>query len=267
MTKHTFDALIDNIDVPIKEICLYLHGEPFLHKGLDYFAGRIASKNIKIVIFSNGYLIDLDLLDKLLRYKRVRFSFSLDIFSKEYYEQLRRPARYETMMDHLDKINALFRKHNRMYEISVTIENEDIREHHALCKKLFFLYDRLQVISFGSLFPWPDHFHTGKLAERLLKKRNLCNQIMKGIAVYWNGDVTICSFDYSGNLTIGNLTETKLSRVFNSPRARKIRADYYLRRYKQLPLCRQCVLPRFKSSSLSVNRKMFLDKLLENEEA
>jgi len=255
MTKDTFDGLIDNIDIPLKEVCLYLHGEPFLHKELDYFIERIISKNIKMVIYSNGYLIDLDLLDKLLQYKWIRFCFSIDIFKKEYYEQLRRPAQYEIMIEHLEKINTLFRKRNKMYEISMTIENEDIDEHHTLCEKIFFSYDRLRTITLGSLFPWPDHIYTGELDKRLLKKRRSCDQIEKGIAVYWNGDVTLCSYDYSGKLQIGNLIETKLSHVFNSSEARKIRTNYYLRRYKKLPLCRQCILPRYKSSFLSINRK------------
>ncbi|MDR0430647.1 MAG: SPASM domain-containing protein [Tannerellaceae bacterium] len=265
MDPSLFDSIIGNIDTPVKEICLYLHGEPFLNKNLDYFVGQISQRAIMTTIYSNGYDIDLELLDKVLAYRKTRFSFSVDIISKTSYESIRQPASYEKMIHCLRQINSVFKSHRRTYELSMITGDKDWEVVRGICDGLFAQYDCLKKISFGSKFPWPEYFYTGELAERLSKKRNLCNQISNSVAVYWNGDVTHCSYDYSGKLIIGNLSVDKLSEIYNSTEARKIRACHYLQRYSKLPICKQCVLPRYKSSTFSVGRRKTKDKVYEKD--
>jgi radical SAM protein with 4Fe4S-binding SPASM domain len=257
MEPMVFDKLLDNIDISVKEIRLYLHGEPFLNKHLDYMIGRISKKGILTTVYSNGYNIDLDLLDKVLNHRKTRFSFSADILNKAYYERIRKPARYEKMISCLEAVNTVFKRHRRTYEVSIIAERDEMNRFETVYTELFNRYDSLKRISFGSRFPWPEHFYTGELPQRLAKKRTLCAQIPKGLAIYWNGDVSLCSYDYSGKLLIGNLTENKLSDIYNSAQARKIRTYHYLRQFEKIPVCKACILPRYKSHMQTMGRREF----------
>lgn len=258
MSRQTFDKILGHIDIPVKYVCLYLHGEPFLNKELDYFVGQLDQKQILTTVYSNGYNTDLGLLEKVLKYPRTQFSFSIDVFSKENYEQIRQPAKYKTMMEQLAIIDKVFEKYQREFEITMVIEGESFEHTDEICKKLFADYCSLKKISFGSKFPWPEHFYTGELNDRLSKKRNLCAQIEGNASVYWNGKVTMCSYDFSGKLVIGDLTKNRLSEVYNSSVARKIRKYHYLHRYSKVSVCQKCILPRYKSSSWTVTRKQAL---------
>jgi len=260
MSRQTFDIILKNMDIKIKEVNLYLHGEPFLNKDLDYFVEQLNRKQIWTTIYSNGYHIDLNLLENILKHKRTQFTFSVDIFNKENYEKIRQPAKHEKIIEQLVIINRIFEKHKRMFDITMIIDAKNIENTHDICKKLLTEYSCLNKISFGNRFPWPEHFHTGELNERLSKNRGLCSQIKSNVSVYWNGDVTICSYDFSGQLVIGNLTISKLSKVYNSYTARKIRKYHYMCNYSKLPICQKCILPRCKSSSRIVTRKQVLNE-------
>lgn len=253
MSRETFLKVLSNIDIPLKEICLYLHGEPFLNKDLDFFVSQ-ADKLIKgiITIYSNGYDMDMELLKKTLKYKKTRFSFSMDISNKGNYEQIRKPANYEKALESLSAIDAVFAENNRKYELTM-IADEDIDEQNAV-NRLFAQYKQLRKVSFGSKFPWPEHFYTGNLEEHIVKKRNTCMQITGGASVFWTGEVSICSYDFSGKLVIGNLADAVLSEIYNSPQAREIRKRHFLRQWNKIPVCKNCLLTRFTNKKTSFNR-------------
>ena len=253
MSRETFLKVLKNIDIPLKEICLYLHGEPFLNKELDFFISETAKlKKTQTTIYSNGYNIDVNLLKRVLEYKKVRFSFSMEISNKENYEQIRKPACYEKALESLSTIEEIFADKKRKYELTM-IADKNMDEQY-LSTLLFTQYKQLRKISFGSKFPWPEHFYTGNLEEHIAKRRNLCKQITGGVSVFWTGEVSICSYDFSGKLIIGNLTNTVLSKIYNSTQAREIRKRHFLNQLNKVTICKNCLLPRFVSQTTMFKR-------------
>jgi radical SAM protein with 4Fe4S-binding SPASM domain len=247
MSKEIFTKILNNIDLSIEEICLYLHGEPMLNKDLDFFVSQIQSlKGVMATVFSNGYGIDMELLKKILKYKRVHFSFSMDISNKEWYEHIRQPAKYEKAVECLREIDAIFSENKRKYDITIIDDNETDKQ--ALSETLFSEFKRLKTISFVSKFPWPNHFYTGDL-KRIEKNRKSCLYIHGILSVFWTGDVSLCSFDYSGKMIIGNMLESKYSEIYNSKQAKQFRKYFLLQRWDKLELCKNCLIPRFRNKT------------------
>ena len=259
MSRETFDEILNNIDIPIKKVYLYLHGEPFVNKNLEYFVSRLKEKNIMAHIFSNGYNIETELLKPLLHYGNARFTFSMDLLSKEYYESIRVPAKYEDAMTCLRELNTVFAQHKRKFEINI-IADKFNAEVKSFALNFIKEYDSVSKINFGVKFPWPRYFHTVDLNNRLSKYYGFCTQMRSPASVYWDGRVSLCSFDFSGELIAGDMTKMRLSEVYNSKDALKIRRLHYLCRRDKLPVCRECVLPRFLTKSHSVLRKEVLLK-------
>ena len=252
MNRETFTKILNNIDLPFNEVCLYLHGEPMLNKDLDFFVSQIeALKGVVAVIFSNGYNIDIELLKKILTYKKVRFSFSMDISSKKWYEQIRQPAKYEKAVEFLREIDAVFAENKRKYDINIIDDNESDKQ--AISDKLLSQFKQLKTVSFVSKFPWPDHFYTGDLSH-IEKDRKSCLYIHGILSVFWNGDVSMCSFDYSGKMIIGNVLENKYSEIYNSKQAKQFRKYSLLRRWSKSPLCKSCLIPRFQNTTIKFSR-------------
>ena len=255
MTRETFLKVLNNIDLSIKEICLYLHGEPFLNDELVFFVSQTdLLKGVVTTIYSNGYAVDPELLQQVLAYRKTRFSFSMDIVHAAYYENLRKPALYSKALESLQRIDAIFARNNRTYDLNMIADETVLVNSQTIANRVFESFKQIRKINFNLNYPWPEHFYTGTLNGRLSKKRMLCPQITKALSVYWNGDVTLCSYDFSGKLVIGNMTTTKLSDLYNSPEARKIRKHHYFRRLKKLPVCNKCLLPRYSNPKTTIQR-------------
>lgn len=259
LSRDAFDKILENIDIPLKSVCLYLHGEPFLCKDLVYFVQRLKERKIMAVIYSNGYNIDMDMLERILQLRNTLFHFSMDIFSKNNYEEIRCPGQYEVAVKCLERINGVFERYNSRYEISVITDKKDNLELKEKSKELFEKYSNLSKISVNSKFPWPRNFYTGDLSGNIEKKECFCKESVSQLAITWSGDALFCSYDYSGELIVGNILETKLSELYNSPQAMKYRRLHYMYRKDDIPLCRECLLPKFYGFMATYNRKDFIE--------
>jgi radical SAM protein with 4Fe4S-binding SPASM domain len=178
----------------------------------------------------------------------------MDIINKQHYEQIRKPTVYEKALGYLKQIDEIFAENNRKFELGIINGcNYDREELQKISQKLFDNYKQLKKVTFGSKFPWPEHFYTGDLSGNILKTRRLCSQVKNAVSVFWNGEVSICSYDYSGKLVVGNLAEKRLSEIYNGEKAKKIRKIHFLQKFKQLPICKKCLIPRFKGQNSTFN--------------
>lgn len=258
MTRDIFNQLMANLDVPVKKGFLHLCGEPFLNPDLDYFADQLLKRGISPVIFSNGYNIDLNLLDRILQLRGFNISFSMDILSKEHYEEIRLPGKYESALKSLGAINEVFARHKRFYGLNIIVPVMVSQDLHEVTRQLFDNYSNLNIVSLSSRWPWPKLPSTGDLEGHISAKPYICRRFRDLPVVLWNGDVSFCNFDYTGEMTIGNITRQTMSEIVNGSIARRIRRHLLMCRYERENLCRECLWPRYDNSSLALRRRQFM---------
>ena len=82
------------------------------------------------------------------------------------------------------------------------------------------------------LHPRPDH--------KPLKRFANCTRLFKQAYILWNGDMVLCCTDYTRKVVLGNVDETSIREVWNSPRAVQIRRLYAEGFMDQIPLCKDC---------------------------
>lgn len=263
MSADTFHRVVENIDIPMKIAYLHMHGEPFLNPNLPAFADELARRDITVSLSSNCTIVDEAKLNAILDVRHVLMSFSADLLSREYYESVRVGARYDDTLDNLDKINEIFARHNMFFNITIVMDSvfagrtDDIL---GSCEMLYGRYSQLNGIILGSKFPWPRLPLTGDLAGHLGIGHHRCSHAMEGLNVLWNGDVTLCSFDYTGECVVGSLLDNKYSEVLNNKEARRFRMLHWRHRDNELPLCKDCLLDRYGPMSVTLHRSVFLKK-------
>lgn len=263
MSVETFRQVLDHIDIPIQLAYLHMHGEPFLNPNLPLFVKELNQRQIKVNLYSNATMEEESVLDAVLQNKHVTLTFSVDLLGKAYYEQLRVGATYEETLAKLDTLHEVFVRNNRFFNITVILDKSFAgREEEvvAACDELYRRYPRLNGISFGSKFPWPRLPWTGELEDRLGKPHHRCQYAFEGLSVLWNGDASLCSFDYTGECVVGSLLDHTYSEVINSPLARHFRMLHWRHRADELPLCNDCLLDRFIAESVSIHRAKYLKK-------
>lgn len=247
MSIDTFNTFLQHMDIPIKQCFLHMCGEPFLNKNLYYFAEQLLAHNITPIIFSNGYRIDYTLLEKLLSLKGIHIAFSMDLLSPKHYEQIRIPSKFEMAEKELTNINSIFSKKKRFYGLNIIMNPTTVLELENNCRTLFDKYSNLNKIFLSSMWPWPNLPQTGDIAGHITKNGRLCKRIKELPAILWNGDVTFCSFDYSGDLIVGNIKNHFYSSIFNGEKTRKIRRSLLTGNKDKVVFCKNCLLPQYES--------------------
>lgn len=255
MSREVFDKVLANIDIPVRLCFLHMCGEPFLNPHLDYFCSRLLERRIIPTVFSNGYGIDLDLLDRILKLKGVRISFSMELHSKEDYERIRVPGVYEKAVEALDEINRRFLHAKRVYGLNVILpEYSDSKTTEKIARELFGRYSNLADITFSSEWPWPGIPATGNLSGHLSDRRSYCSQAKGLPAILWDGRASFCNLDYAGRLIVGDITATPLSGIVNNKASRMLRRRLAMGATDAGSLCHGCVLPAYNSFTLNVTR-------------
>ena len=263
MSRNTFDLFLKQLDIPVKQCFLHMCGEPFLNKDLHYFTEQLLAHRIIPVIFSNGYQLDYGMLERLLSLKGVVIAFSMDLLSTEHYEQIRIPGKHVVALDSLRRINEIFSKNNRYYGLNIILSELTAQDVETACCRLFNEYSNLNKISLSSMWPWPNIPQTGDIAGHISQSHGFCRRIKELPVVLWNGDVSFCSFDYSGDLVIGNISKQSLSQLYNGKRARLIRRHLLMGNLNKEPFCKNCLLPRYDNYSGTLARNKYNKMTIE----
>lgn len=261
MSVDTFRRVLDHLDIPLKQAYLHLHGEPFLNPHLADFVEMLNQRQIAVNLYSNGTAVDETQLDAILQKRHVTINFSVDLLGQEYYEGIRVGAHYADTLNKLDDINTLFDRHNKFFNIIVIVENglaDRTDMIYGQVQTLYMRYSRLNGILLGSKFPWPRLPWTGDLTGHLGKERQRCTHAFEGLSVLWNGEATMCSFDYTGECVVESLLKHTYTEVYNNPAARRFRALHWRHRDTELSLCNDCILDRYVPSSVKLHRSVFL---------
>jgi len=258
MSKETFDRIMANIDLPVRTCYLHMCGEPMLNPDLDYFCHRLLERKINPVIFSNGYGIDLGLLDRLLTMKGVRISFSMEVNSAATYDSIRIPGNLDKAIGYLDEIDAMFIARKRIYGLNIILRRGSTADMVAEdCRRLFSRFHSLQNISFSGEWPWPGLPETGDIAGHLSPRQTLCSQAKSLPAILWDGTASFCNLDYAGEMIVGNVAAVPLSKIINNRDSRRFRRRLMGMTVPDGAFCNRCIVNRFEGFSLNVTRARF----------
>ena len=263
MSVETFYHVLGHIDVPFKLAYLHLHGEPLLNPNLALFVKEFVQRKIAVNLYSNCTVADEARWDDILDAKRVAVNFSADLLGQDYYENMRIGAHYNDTLNHLEVINAVFARHNMYFNITIVMDNAlagHADEILQCCEMLYKRYSNLNGILLGSKFPWPRLPLTGDLAGHLGQGHKRCPHAFEGLSVLWNGDASMCSFDYTGECIVGSLLDNTYSEVLNNDAAREFRMLHWRHNDTKLSLCRDCLLDRYSPMSVTFHRMAFIKK-------
>ena len=225
---------------------IYLHvmGEPLLHPDLQAFLSICKSLSLKVIITTNGTLLQRN-KDILLSSGTVhKVHISLHSFEaneaqgeENYFENCFLFAKEASekgiisvlrlwnldgdlpgLHDKNDEILSLMRA---MLPGEWTANTKGVR----IAEKLF--------LEWGRRFTWPE------LGLPILRQNGTCYGLRDQAGILVDGTVVPCCLDKNGDIALGNIFETELIDILNNERARRIREGFQKHVYTE-ELCRTC---------------------------
>lgn len=226
---------------------LYLHlmGEPLLHPQLEDILDRAGQLRFKVMITTNGTLLDRQgpLLCACPAVEKV--SVSLHSFEgsggnglEGYLEQCVRFARRAADGG---KRCAL-----RLWNLDGPDTSGMNRQNGAILSALEQAFPppwkagrRGTTLAPGIFLEWGQRFEWPDLAAPEENRPSFCYGLRDQVGVLWDGTVVPCCLDHEGDIPLGNLFRQELEEILAGPRARAL-YDGFSRGKPPEALCRRC---------------------------
>ena len=259
MSSELFERCLAESSTVAENVYFHVLGEPTLHPGFGLFLKKMESTPLKLNLTTNGTTIartgKLILASPAVR--QVNFSthayaeLTPEIASRHLQDVLdfcklanaERPDLYINLRlwnvgdNASDAWNrTMISKVNEAFCSSSNSANSGSQislEHFCSRHKSFPVVGRIYLHQ-DSRFEWPE------LDERRAKSTaGSCRALDTHVAILNDGRVVACCLDFSGQITLGNITDQSLAEILESPAAKSLREGFEKRELRH-PLCQSC---------------------------
>lgn len=246
-----FGEILSKVAGRTEEVVPHLLGEPLNHPHFAQILEEAQRFGVKLNLTTNGVLINEE-RSKLLLHPTIRqVNYSFQAFEDNFKDQSaniylrriekfvlaaleKRPDlyinfRFWNLTSSLGelKVSDLMSQAAEIFQFSWSDVNVDIRR-----RKNFKIRGRL-YLHFDSRFEWP------RLDRQEISDKGFCHALTGHFGVHADGKVVPCCLDDKGVLNLGNLFESSLNDILNSPRAVNIREGFAKGELRE-ELCRKC---------------------------
>lgn len=241
MTEAEFTEAAKKLRPHTEYLYFHLMGEPLLHPLLKRFFEIAAELGFKVVITTNGTLLEEKKEILLSAPSLHKVSISLHAYEANAMDGS--PDKYlDECFSFCDEASArgiicVMRLWNLGGEDSMN--GMILRRMEARfpkpwqdCQNGFKLRNKL-FLEYGERFEWPDE------EAELYPDNHSCYGLRDQVGVLSDGRIVPCCLDADGVITLGNIFESELSEVLNSPRAVALKRSFETRCIKE-PLCLRC---------------------------
>lgn len=263
MSQETTAKLYDIFQIPTLETVFFGGmGEPLMHPQIHEMIRTAHSAGKRTELLTNATLLKPEMSEKLLSTGLDMLWVSMDGFSKESYESIRKGSMYALVTDHLTAFNKL-RKHTGL-GITFVVMKENEQELTQLNQ--FADAFRVDMLNISHVIPgvplaeqdsiYDCSFPVGKMHRfsdiPTKKQYDHCTFVNEGICfIRWDGEVCPCmqllhnSYTYLGELhrkvfakSYGNIHQTDFRQIWNQPDY--VRFRDYVKRF-DYPSCTMCL--------------------------
>lgn len=243
MDFELYKGIIDEASKFAYDINLFHRGESLLYPKIYEMIEYASRKGLKTRLHTNATLLTGENSDRLLDSGLHYISFSFDGYEKETYEEIRKGASFERTYSNL--IEFLRKKKGRgakrpftvLQVIEVWNEPRKIKnEKRGLFMEAFngLPLDRLSI---RVPHNWAGSYGGGSAGNRV---SSLCTFPWYSLTIFWKGEIVPCPQDFYGNLSVGNIKDGGIRKIWNGDRLVALRKALIEGSVESLDPCKSC---------------------------
>ena len=243
MSWDLYTSIIDQIAPHAEIIKLHWVGEPLINPQIiEMIRYARAATDAKLHLSTNASLLHGQLADDLRTSGIDKVIFSLDGNSPETFERIRVNGDYHQVVNNIKAfVESVEAEGGPISEVKLIQFNENASEIEAFREK----WDRYKsvIVYIMWLSTWAGQLTD--MSERSeyqspysASSRHPCADLWFKMQVNWLGDVNLCCFDWSGEVTLGNLSEQSLLDIWQGEKIVNERERHMAGKYEWL--CAPC---------------------------
>lgn len=243
MDMELYKKIIDNVAaISVPAVKLNRFGETLLHPDLMEMIQYAKEKGVPWVYFtSNATLLNEEKSRQLILSGLDSITFSFDGATKETYEKIRVNANFEEVKDNIltfIKLKKELKKETPRVVINTILSRDTEKE---ICRTFNLWHshvDRINIIPVGRYGNVDDLSSIGREGD--IVKRRTCHQVFDRLMIFWDGLSTVCCADINGDLSVGNIHDTPIEKLWRNGAFSDIRKKHTEKDFTELPICMKC---------------------------
>lgn len=240
MPAAIFERLVEESGKTGEHMMLIGLGEPFLDAAIFDRIEYCDKHGISTLLSTNGVLLDEDRAAKLLDGPLEHITLSFDGATAESFEYYRKGAKFERVRDNFIRFAKM--KHERGSKLQIVVQMVRLEKNAGEVD---------DFVRFWSAIPGVDQVRVKNDETNVLQPdahhrpedwKYPCHYLWRGpVYVKHIGDVYPCCQSYMlDGAPIGNLAETPLEEIFDSPAMREMRRLHIEGRAGEIDICSRC---------------------------
>ena len=221
-------------------VSVHVNDEPLLIQDLPK---RIAFARehgfMDVFMTTNGVLFTEEKVREVIDAGVTHILFSVDAATKETYDTVRIGGDWDKVLSAIAMVrNYRATRESSLPLVRASFVQSSLNQHETLAfvDKFSKLVDFVEIQGYSHYYDKTTHLiPTGSDPVTDFT----CNQPWRNLIVRSDGSVLPCCAFYGYEMTVGNIQKTSLSKIFNSPRMKKLRADFRDGIYQD-PACQSC---------------------------
>lgn len=247
--KFLYRILKELKEIGIKEVGLFLLGEPFLVDELSNYI-RYAKKSIGIdyvFITTNGSLCTPKRLIPCVNAGLDSLKFSMNAGTKERYAKMHGVDAFDKVINNIRLLHS-YKKISNLDKPRVCVSSIFMKSYKKELENLRkIISPYIDEFYYLPLYSQAGHFPIGKgcVPGNPGRLENMarpfpCWMLFTSTAITWNGKLTACCFDHSQEFEIADLNKVNLMESWHHPKIVELRRQHLEKDFKN-SLCRKCL--------------------------
>jgi radical SAM protein with 4Fe4S-binding SPASM domain len=240
MDDAVYSRLVEAAGNSAEHMMLIGLGEPLLDPKIFDRIAFCDQHKVFTLLSTNGTLLDKTATERLLDTNLEHITLSFDGSTKESFEFYRKGAKFEKVRDNF--VHFARRKHERKSKMQVVVQmvrmerNWDEVEAFSRFWRAVPGVDEVRVKADETDLMRPDAAHAPQ------DWQHPCHYLWRGaMYVKHNGDIYPCCQSYNlGGAPVGNIGQSPLPEIFNSPAMVEMRQAHVSGRAGDIPVCANC---------------------------
>lgn len=240
--KLYYKIIKDIVDLGYKLKALHFHGwgEPLIHKNLPEMINFAHKQNVseKLILITNGVLMNKDVFEKLLSSGLDEIRISLDTVDREKYIKVKGRDCLQIVLNNIDyAINRLSAADKMKFYIKIPGTASDNA----------FDVSKEDTQSVIDRFKNVDNPNVSIILQPLtltndanILNHKPCEEVFYTALIKFDGRISACCIDIFDQLDIGNINKESLSQILNGEKLRKIRKIHNSGDLNKIPKCLHC---------------------------
>jgi len=232
-----FKKIIDEIKGNIEFLSLASRGEPMLCPDINKMLEYCRNKFLGLKVNTNGSIMSEENCRMILSGGVNTLVFSVDAANEKMYSKFRVNGDFKKVYENIKRFSAIKNKEYPKSRIITRVSGVSYGDNQNMDDMIKVWGDFVDQISFVKYNPWENVYDA-----ELNDIKEPCSDLWRRMFIWFDGKVNPCDTDYKSTLSLGNLEENSISKIWTGELYENIRKQHLDDKRLNVSPCQRCVV-------------------------